>query len=121
MDNWIAHYGIPHMKWYHRRYQNADGTLTEAGKRRYQKENFKNYKKEIKHKPGELSSFGKDFIDKNPDTIKKLKRISSDYSKYYQQENKADEWKLEAKLKPTKENIKRAKAEDKKAQTLADK
>lgn len=31
----LYHYGVPGMKWGHRRYQNPDGSLTEAGKRRY--------------------------------------------------------------------------------------
>lgn len=38
-DDWegeyLNHSGIKGMKWYVRRYQNADGTLTEAGKARY--------------------------------------------------------------------------------------
>lgn len=34
-DNWLAHHGIPGMRWGVRRYQNADGTLTAAGKERY--------------------------------------------------------------------------------------
>ena len=33
----IYHYGIPGMRWGHRRFQNKDGSLTEAGKRRYAK------------------------------------------------------------------------------------
>lgn len=34
-DSVIEHHGIPHMRWGVRRYQNKDGTLTEAGKKRY--------------------------------------------------------------------------------------
>lgn len=35
---YLAHHGILGMKWGVRRYQNADGTLTAAGKRRYSRE-----------------------------------------------------------------------------------
>lgn len=35
METYLAHHGILGMKWGVRRYQNADGTLTEAGKKRY--------------------------------------------------------------------------------------
>ena len=35
MDSYIAHHGIIGMKWGVRRYQNKDGTLTNAGKTRY--------------------------------------------------------------------------------------
>lgn len=38
MSNELMHYGIIGMKWGIRRYQNADGTLTSAGKKRYDKE-----------------------------------------------------------------------------------
>ena len=34
-ENSLKHHGIKGMKWGKRRFQNADGSLTEAGKRRY--------------------------------------------------------------------------------------
>ena len=37
-ENELAHYGIKGMHWGVRRFQNPDGTLTEAGRRHYQKQ-----------------------------------------------------------------------------------
>jgi len=38
-NNYLAHHGIKGQKWGVRRFQNPDGTLTDAGKARYRKEN----------------------------------------------------------------------------------
>lgn len=37
-DYYISHHGVKGQKWGVRRYRNEDGTLTEAGKKRYEKE-----------------------------------------------------------------------------------
>lgn len=34
-SDYLSHSGIPGMKWYQRRFQNPDGSLTEEGRRRY--------------------------------------------------------------------------------------
>lgn len=45
----LVHHGIKGQKWGVRRFQNPDGTLTEAGKKRYQKEFYKQLKKDSKY------------------------------------------------------------------------
>lgn len=46
--NELIHHGIPGMKWGIRRYQNADGTLTAAGKKRYEQDLKSNGQKKAK-------------------------------------------------------------------------
>ena len=41
----LYHWGVKGMRWGVRRYQNADGSLTDAGKKRAQKQKVKNLKK----------------------------------------------------------------------------
>ena len=48
MNNYIQHHGIKGQKWGIRRYQNKDGTLTAAGKKRAEKQEAKIAKKEAK-------------------------------------------------------------------------
>ena len=51
----LYHYGIKGMRWGVRRYENDDGTLTEAGKKRYSKEEKKQRKKEKLKKIGKAA------------------------------------------------------------------
>lgn len=41
-NNYIMHWGIRGMKWGVRRYRNPDGTLTDAGKKRYNRDIYEN-------------------------------------------------------------------------------
>lgn len=59
-ENYIQHYGIKGMKWGVRRYQNKDGSLTPAGKKRISKE----YKKLSDKIDGELQrTYASRYID----------------------------------------------------------
>jgi hypothetical protein len=48
-DDYVAHFGIKGMKWGVRRYQNNDGSLTSAGKSRYNKKSDHQLKLEAKY------------------------------------------------------------------------
>ena len=56
MNSELYHYGVKGMKWGVRRYQNADGSLTEAGKKRVSKKYEKLAKKTTK-------AFGEQYSD----------------------------------------------------------
>lgn len=55
---WMAHYGIPGMKWGKRRFQNKDGSLTAAGQKRY----AKSARGHIRSKDGDVKGFVKEGV-----------------------------------------------------------
>ena len=52
-NNELYHSGVKGMKWGVRKYQNADGTLTEAGRKRYERDQRENRGKRKGNKVGE--------------------------------------------------------------------
>lgn len=48
--NYLEHHGILGMKWGVRRFENKDGSLTAAGKKRYSKKRERELKKDIKNR-----------------------------------------------------------------------
>ena len=52
-SNELYHWGVKGMKWGVRRYQNVDGTLTDAGKKRYERDQRENAGKKKGNKVGQ--------------------------------------------------------------------
>ena len=71
MNNEIKHHGIKGQKWGRRRYQNPDGSLTAAGRKRYgTKENFeRQYDEDVKNG----IKAGKKLVDGSKDLTRAVK------------------------------------------------
>ena len=74
--DWMAHYGIPGMEWGKRRFQNKDGSLTEAGKRRY----AKSARGHIRSEEGDVKGFVKEGVSHVFGTQERV-RLKASYKK----------------------------------------
>ena len=83
-NNELQHWGIKGQKWGVRRYQNADGTLTAAGKKRYNKEltKLREEKKVLENKRKTQAKIDKlDAMRKEIDDMKSGKKPSAESGK----------------------------------------
>lgn len=75
----LVHFGIRGMKWGVRRFENADGTLTEAGKKRYSEEKLKNdsKKKENRMEENTVQNVNR-WVENDIENAKRVADSSSD-------------------------------------------
>lgn len=81
-EKYIMHYGIPKMKWGVRRFQNADGTYTEEGKKRRRKysDDYEHYQSLKKKNYKEMSNKELNDYNNRANLESNYKRLKSNNS-----------------------------------------
>ena len=79
-DGELYHWGIKGMKWGVRRYQNKDGTLTEAGKRRMYREQFDMEGKGLKERKGYVADANR-WVNEDLESSKRLGEESTNLAR----------------------------------------
>ncbi len=74
--DWMAHYGIPGMQWGKRRFQNKDGSLTPAGKKRYAKA----ARGHMRSEEGDVKGFLKEGVSRGLSPMERV-RLKASYNK----------------------------------------
>lgn len=82
MDNYqLYHWGIKGMRWGVRRYQNKDGSLTDAGKKRLERERIKSDNDKLSADPNKWTKDdmekSKRLLDSSSSALGNLKRVAS--------------------------------------------
>lgn len=117
MEEMLEHHGIIGMKWGVRRYQNDDGTLTNAGKARYRDQVKEKLKEKLKEKVDEERNKGMHDVRMKTDPLYRQKHTKQPWN---EQPSKGQAWDE----KPTRKSVHddHTKAHDKKkASEMSDK
>ena len=105
--NYLSHHGILGQKWGVRRYQNSDGTLTSAGKKRYDRDVQENLSKKKDNRIDTSTPDPKRWVKEDRERSKKLVDTSADLVKQVSNIEK------ETRPKPTTKKMDLSKMSDK--------